>query len=96
VQLIATAIILNNAHPLAYLTHTSALTAERMAGSCGGELVGSSGISLTFKSLMSLARKMINSYTSLLGGICLAACLPSVPKDRTIGEEEEKRREKSK
>lgn len=53
-----------------------------MAGSCGGEL-GSSGISLTFKSLMSLARKMMNSYTSFLGGICLVEGLDSVPKERT-------------
>ena len=65
-----------------------------MAGSCGGvpsseEVLATSS---TFKSFMSLPRNMINSYVSLLGGMCFGTGRPSVPKERT--EEEGEREEK--
>lgn len=81
--------ILNKAHHTKSVFGGCSLTADRMAGSCGGEL-GSSGISLTFKSLISLPRKIINSYTSLRGGISLEEGLFSVPKERT-GQDKEKK-----
>ena len=58
------------------------LTAESMAGSCGAS--PGLGISLTWRSLMSLPRKMMNSYVSLRGGMCFGTALSSVPKERTV------------
>ena len=72
------------------------LTADSMAGSCGA--VSSSvevlGISLTWRSFMSLPRNMMNSYVSFLGGIGFGAGRPSVPKERTVNKGGERERER--
>ncbi|KAK2140398.1 hypothetical protein NP493_5806g00000 [Ridgeia piscesae] len=59
-----------------------------MAGSCGKEECGMGtcclGGSHTCKSLMSLPRKIMYSYTSSLGGTGLSVGRSSVPNDLTL------------
>ena len=56
-----------------------------MAGSWKAGWAGA-GCADTFKSLMSVPRKMMKSYTSADGGICGPLVRrPSVPNERTVG-----------
>ena len=64
------------------IIHNSEYTCT-IAGSCG-KVWWDFGVSHTCKSLMSLALKIIYSYTSSLGATGLSVGLPSVPNERTI------------